>query len=106
VQRISWRQRQSLELELAKPIKIWEPKPFNGNLGDVCDIYLILIQVYVQDKKEKFPMYERTINWIGYLLGRYAVAWHIQRLNESRNGIHHRSLTGYVNAVNHMFENW
>jgi hypothetical protein len=38
------------------------------------------MEVYIRDQPEKFPNDERTIDWIGSLMDRYAAAWHIQWL--------------------------
>jgi len=65
----------------------------------------VLVQVYSEDKPEKFQKDERTIDWIGSLMDSYAAAWHIQRLKGTLAGVHLKSMTGYVNALKLRFEN-
>jgi len=55
-------QRRITELELAKPIKIKEPKKFFGKLGEDFDTWWVLVQVYIEDQREKFPKNLRTID--------------------------------------------
>lgn len=59
---MSRRQRRIKELEFAKPIKIKEPKRFEGKPGDDFDTWWILIQVYIKDQLGKIPEDERTID--------------------------------------------
>jgi hypothetical protein len=102
--RISRRQRRSRELQYAKPIKIKEPKRFEGKLGDECDTLWIMMEVYIRDQPEKFPNDEQTINWIGSLMDRYAAAWYIQWLRGTLFGKHPKSITGYIQALKLQFD--
>jgi len=103
---MSRRQRQIKELEFAKPIKIPEPKQFEGKPGDDFETWWILIQVYIEDQPEKFPKDERTINWKESSMDRYATAWHIQWLIGTLNGTHPKLMTGYISALKLRFEDW
>jgi len=60
--------------------------------------------VNIEDHPERFPKDERTIDWIGSLMDKYAAAWHPQCIMGRLNGIHPKSLTGYVYALNLGFE--
>jgi len=102
--RPSRRQRRIKELEFAKPIKIKEPKKFFGKPGEDFDTWWILVQVYIEDQPERFPKDQRTIDWIGSLMERYAASWHIQWLKGTLNATHPKSMTGYVNALKLRFE--
>jgi len=101
---MSRRQRRIEELEFAKPIKMREPKRFEGKPGDDFDTWWILVQVYIEDQPEKFPKDQRTIDSIGSLMDTYAAAWHIQWLKGTLNGTHPKSMTGYINALKLRFE--
>ena len=98
------RRRRIEELEFAKPIKIREPKRFEGKPGDDCDTWWVLVKVCIEDQPENFPKDERTIDWIGSLMDRYAAAWHIQWLEGTMNGTYPKSMTGHINALMLRFE--
>ena len=102
--RMSRQQRGIRELEFAKPIKIEVPKRFEVRPGEDCDTWWALVQVYINDKPETFPKDERTIDWIGSLMNKDAVAWHIQWLEGTLNGTHPKSMTGYIDALKLRFE--
>jgi hypothetical protein len=63
-----------------------------------------MMEVYIRDQPEKFPNDERTIDWIGSLMDKYAAAWHIQRIRGTLSGKHPKSITGYVQALKLRFE--
>ena len=102
--RLSRRQRRIQELQYAKPIKIKEPKRFEGKVGDDFETWWIMMEVYIQDQPEKFPNDNRTIDWIGSLMDKYAAAWHVQWIRGTRNGKHPKSITGYIQALKLRFE--
>jgi len=102
--RMSRQQSQNKELEFTKPMKIKEPKQFEGKPGDDFDTWWILVHVYIEDQPEIFPMDERTMDWIGSLMDKYAAAWHIQWLKGTLNGTHPKSMMGYVNALKLRFK--
>jgi len=97
-------QRRNKELEFAKPIEIREPTRFEEIPGDHFDTCWILVQVYIEAQPEKFPKDERTIDWIGSLMDKYASAWHIQWLKGTLNGVHPKSMNGYIRALRLRFE--
>jgi len=102
--RMARRQRRIKELEFAKPIKIKKPQRFEGRLGEDFDTWWILVQLYIQDQPEKFPKDEKTIDWSGLQMDKYAALWHIHRPTVTMMGIHPKSITGYVNALKLRFE--
>jgi hypothetical protein len=102
--RLSRRQRRIRDLQYAKPIKIKEPRRFEERVGDDFDTWWIMMEVYIRDQPEKFPNDERTIDWIGSLMDKYAAAWHIQWLRGTLSGKHPKSITGYIQALKLRFE--
>jgi len=102
--RMSRRQRRIRDLQYAKPIKIKEPKGFEGKIGDRFEDWWVMMEVYIQDQPEKFPNDRRTIDWIGSLMDKYAQAWHIQWIKGTISGKHPKSITGYVQALKLRFE--
>jgi len=76
-----------------KPLKIKEPKRFEAKPGDNFDTWWIIVEVYIRDQPEKFPKDQQTIDWIGSLMDRYAVAWHIQWIQETPSGKHPKLIT-------------
>jgi len=58
-----------------------------------------MVEVFIQDQAEKFPKDERTIDWIGSLMDRYAAAWHIQWIKGTLRGKHPKRITGYIQAL-------
>jgi len=102
--RLSRRQRRIQELQYAKPIKIKEPKRFEGKIGDDFEVWWMMMEVYIQNQPEKFPNDKRTIDWIGSLMDKYAAAWHVQWIKGTINGKHPTSITGYVQALKLRFE--
>jgi len=76
--RQSRRQQRIQEHQYTKPINIKEPKWFEGKPGEDFDNWWIMVEVYIHDQPEKFPNDERTIDWIGSLIDKYAAALHIQ----------------------------
>jgi len=74
----SRRQQRIQEHQYTKPINIKEPKRFVGKPGEDFDNWWIMVEVYIHDQPEKFPKDERTIDWIGSLIDKYAAASHIQ----------------------------
>ena len=101
---LSRRQRRIRDLQYAKPIKIKEPKRFEGKIGDRFEDWWVMMEVYIQDQPEKFPNDRRTIDWIGSLMDKYAAAWHIQWIKGTVSGKHPKSITGYVQALKLRFE--
>jgi hypothetical protein len=63
-----------------------------------------MMEEYIWDKPEKFPNDERTIDWIGSLMDKYAAAWHIQWLRGTLSGKHPKSITEYMQALKLRFE--
>jgi hypothetical protein len=55
-----------------------------------------MIEVYIPDQPEMFPIDERTIDWISSLMDNYAAAWHIQWIKGTLNGKHPKSITWYI----------
>jgi len=102
--RLSRRQQRIPDLQHAKPIKITEPKRFEGKPTEDFDTWWIMVKVYIQDQPEKFPNDEWTIDWIGSLMDKYAAAWHIQWLRGTISGKHPKSITGYIQALKLRFE--
>jgi len=102
--RLSRRQRRIQDLQYAKPIKIKEPKRFEGKVGDDFETWWIMMEVYIQDQPEKFPNDKRTIDWIGSLMEKYAAAWHVQWIKGTVTGKHPKSITAYVQALKLRFE--
>jgi hypothetical protein len=84
---------------------IKEPKRFKCKVGDDVDTRWIMVEVYVHNQPKKFPKDERTIDWIGSLMDKYAAAWHIQWLGGTISGKHPKSITGYILALKSRFEN-
>ena len=60
--RMSRRKRRITELEFAKQIKIRQPKRFQGTPADDFDMWWVLVQVNIEDQREKFCKDERTID--------------------------------------------
>jgi hypothetical protein len=63
-----------------------------------------MIEVFIRDQPEKFPNDERTIDWIGSLMDKYAAAWHVQWIRGTLSGKHPKSITGYIQALKLRFE--
>jgi len=63
-----------------------------------------MMEVYIPDQSEKFPNDERTIDWIGSLMDKYAAAWHIQWIKGIMSGKYQKSITGYIQALKLWFE--
>lgn len=82
-----------------KPIKIKEPRKFEGKIGDDSETWWIMVEVYIHDQPEKFPKNKRTIDWIGSLMDRYGAAWHIQWIKGTMTGKHPKSIMGYTQAL-------
>ena len=53
--RLSRRQRRIQDLQYAKPIKIKEPKRFEGKIADDSETWWLMMEVYIQGQPEKFP---------------------------------------------------
>jgi len=102
--RISGRHWRIQELQYAKPVRIKELKKFGGKPGEDFDTWWVLVQVYKQDQPETFPKDERTIDWIGSLMDRYAAPWPIQWLKGTLNGIYPNLMTGYTQALKLRFK--
>jgi hypothetical protein len=51
-----------------KPIKLKDPKPFEGNPGDDFNDWWVMLETFINDQPEKFEDSGRTINWVGGLL--------------------------------------
>lgn len=81
-------------MEFAKPIKMNEPQRFEGNLWEDFDTLWLTMHVYIKDLPERFPKDKRSIDWIGSLMDKYAVAWHIQWIMGTLSGLHPKSLPG------------
>jgi hypothetical protein len=71
---------------------------------DDFDTWWIMMEDYIRYQLEKFPNDERTIDWIGSLVDRYALAWHIQLIKGTICGKHPKSLTSYIQALKLRFE--
>jgi hypothetical protein len=102
--RLSRTQKRIRDLQYAKPIKIKEPKRYEGRVGDDFDTWWIMMEVYIRDQPEQFPNDERTIDWIGSLMDKYAAAWHSQWLRGTISGKYPKSITGYIQAMKLRFE--
>jgi len=102
--RVRRRQRSINELEFARPIMMKEPKKFEGKPREDFDTWCIKVQVYIEDQPERFPKDERTIDWIGSFMEKYAASWHTQWIEGTLCGLHPKSLTSYVNALKLRFE--
>jgi hypothetical protein len=63
-----------------------------------------MMEVYIRDQPEKFPNDERTIDWIGSLMDKYATSCHIQWIRGTLTGKHPKSITGYIQALKLRFE--
>jgi hypothetical protein len=63
-----------------------------------------MMEAYIHDQQEKFPKDERTIDWIGLLMDKYASAWHIQWIKGTLKGKDPKSITGYIQALKLQFE--
>jgi hypothetical protein len=87
------RQGRIKELEVAKPIKMKEPKMFYGNAGEDFDTWWVLVQVNIEDQTEKFPEDERTIDWIESLMESFAASSHVQWIKATFAGMHTQSMT-------------
>jgi hypothetical protein len=92
------------DLQYPKPIKIKQPKRYEGKIGDDLDTWWIKMEVYIRDQPEKFPNDERTIDWIDSLMDKYAAAWHIQWIKGTISGKHPKLITGYIQALKLRFE--
>jgi len=88
-----------------KPIKLKDPKPFEGNPGDDFDDWWVMLETFIHDQPEKFEDSGRTINWVGGFLQKYAGAWHVQWERKALAGQYHRSWTTYQNDIKLRFEN-
>jgi hypothetical protein len=84
---------------LARPIKLKDPSPFEGNPGEDFDAWWIIVQTFIQDQPEKFEDSGRTIDWIGGFLKKYAAAWHVQWERQALGGKFPRSWTTYQNDL-------
>jgi hypothetical protein len=47
---------------MVKPIKLKDPKPFEGNVGDDFETWWEQLETYIHDQPEKFEDAGRTIN--------------------------------------------
>jgi len=72
--RASRRQRRIQQHKYAKLIKIKEPKRFEGTPGEDIDTCWVTMRVYIEHQPEIFPNNERTIDWIGSLMDKFAAA--------------------------------
>jgi len=88
-----------------KPIKLKDPKPFEGNPGDDFDDWWVMLETFIHDQPEKFEDPGRTINWVGGFLQKYAGAWHVQWERKALAGQYPRSWTNYQNDIKLRFEN-
>jgi len=88
-----------------KPIKLKDPKPFEGNPGDDFDDWWVMLETFINDQPEKFEDSGRTINWVGGFLQKYAGAWHVQWERKALAGHFPRSWTTYQNDIKLRFEN-
>jgi hypothetical protein len=88
-----------------KPIKLKDPKPFEGNPGDDFDDWWVMLETFIHDQPEKFEDPGRTINWVGGFLHKYAGAWHVQWERKALAGQYPRSWTTYQNDIKLRFEN-
>jgi len=88
-----------------KPIKLKDPKPFEGNPGDDFDDWWVMLETFIHDQPEKFDDPGRTINWVGGFLQKYAGAWHVQWERKALAGHYPRSWTTYQNDIKLRFEN-
>jgi hypothetical protein len=87
-----------------KPIKLKDPKPFEGNPGDDFDDWWVMLETFIHDQPEKFEDPGRTINWVGGFLTKYASAWHVQWERKALAGQYPRSWTTYQNDIMLRFE--
>jgi hypothetical protein len=78
-----------------KPIKLKDPKPFEGNPGDDFDDWWVMLETFIHDQPETFEDSGRTINWVGGFLQKYAGAWHVQWERKALAGQYPRSWTTY-----------
>jgi len=88
-----------------RPIKLKDPKPFEGNPGDDFDDWWVMLETFIHDQPEKFEDPGRTINWVGGFLQKYAGAWHVQWERKALAGHYPRSWTNYQNDIMLRFEN-
>jgi len=88
-----------------KPIKLKDPKHFEGNPGDDFDDWCVMLETFIHDQPEKFEDPGRTINWVGGFLQKYAGAWHVQWERKALAGQYPRSWTTYQNDIKLRFEN-
>jgi hypothetical protein len=88
-----------------KPIKLKDPKPFEGNPGDDFDDWWVMLETFIHDQPEKFEDPGRTINWVGGYLQKYAGACHVQWERKALAGHYPRSWTTYQNDIKLRFEN-
>jgi len=88
-----------------KPIKLKDPKFFEGNPGDDFDDWWVMLETFIHDQPEKFEDPGRTINWVGGFLQKYAGAWHVQWERKALAGHYPRSWTTYQNDIKLRFEN-
>jgi len=88
-----------------RPIKLKDPKPFEGNPGDDFDDWWVMLETFIHDQPEKFEDPGRTINWVGGFLQKYAGAWHVQWERKALAGHYPRSWTTYQNDIKLRFEN-
>jgi len=86
-----------------RPIRLKNPKSFEGKPGDDFEAWWVIVQTYIQDQPEKFEDTGRTINWIGGLLTHYAQSWHIQWEKQALAGKFPRSWTTYQNDITLRF---
>jgi hypothetical protein len=60
---------------------------------------------YIKDQPEQFPGDERTVQWIGLMMDKYAAAWHMQWIRGTMSELHPKTMSIYVNALTLLFEN-
>jgi len=82
-----------------RPIKLKDPKSFEGKPGDDFQAWWVIVQTYIHGQPEKFEDTGRTINWIGGLLTHYAQSWHIQWEKPALAGKFPQSWTTYQNDI-------
>lgn len=61
------------------------------------------MEVDIHDQPEKLPNDERTIDWTGSPIDKYATARHVQWVEETHNETHLKSMTGYIKALWYQF---
>jgi hypothetical protein len=88
----------------AKPIKLKDPKQFEGKPGDNFDTWCVSVMTFIHDQPEKFLDSGRTINWVGGFMVKYAGAWHVSWERKALSGQFPRSWTTYQNDIQLRFE--